>query len=109
MPGTRLFSRMALELANRPPSRVVPRRKAQSCSIIVVDPFGQFRGQPAQDWMYRSVSVVDPLTWLPLGWVVGTHHLLVARGLRGRDVCLDSCTLEKMNIEALFSLIRLIF
>ena len=53
--------------------------------------------------MCCSVSVVDPLTWRPLGWAVGTHHLLVARGLRGRDVGPNSRRLEKVNIEALVS------
>ena len=100
MPGTRLFSRMALN------SPTVHPAVSFRCRIVA-NPFGQIRGQPDQDWKCRSVSVVDPLTWLPLSWAVGTHHLLVARGPRGRDVGPDSRRLENVNIEALFSLIMM--
>ena len=66
----------------------------------------QFLGQPVHDRICRSLIVVDPLTWRPLGWVaVGTHHLLVARGLRCPDVAPDSRRLQKVNIEALLPLI----
>ena len=71
---------LPLAVAPHPQVEDVQAATVAGVGIRIVGPSlivpGQFRVQPAQDWMCRSVSIVDPLTWRPLGWAVCTHHML---------------------------------
>ena len=83
---TWLFSRMALSSPTVHPDASfrsgIPELPG-NCRKSIRPVSTHFRGQQVQDRVCCSVSVVDPLTCRPLGWAVGTNHLLITTNLPG--------------------------
>ena len=50
-----------VELTHRPPVCMLPLQNAQSCPIVIPDPFSQLGRQPAKDGVRLSVRVGHPL------------------------------------------------